>query len=327
MSNPLPEGLTVRPATLDDIEIMHSLFQTYERALYGESDRPLANVRSTYSVPDLDLTHDTCLVFAQDGQLVGSMLLEQKLHAKFFVTVRILPGYSNPSLGDYLLSIAEKRARVQMVHAQPDARITLTGWVPSVDQAGLHSYERAGFQQMRHHWRMEIDLHDEPADPAWPEGINLRPFVPERDAYAVYEMVNTAFQDHWGYVPESFEVFQYWTIKHANFDPAFWFVAYEGEQIAGGALCFVKTNPPWVDTLAVLRPWRRKGLGLALLQHAFGEFYRHGLRKAGLGVDAQNLTGATRLYQRAGMHIAREHVVHEKELRAGVELSTQELAD
>ncbi|HEV2582694.1 MAG TPA: GNAT family N-acetyltransferase, partial [Ktedonobacteraceae bacterium] len=79
----------------------------------------------------------------------------------------------------------------------------------------------------------------------------------------------------------------------------------------------------WVNTLAVLRPWRKQGLGMALLLHSFREFYQRGKRKVGLGVDSQNLTGATRLYQRAGMHVAREHITYEKELRAGIELSTQ----
>jgi len=73
----------------------------------------------------------------------------------------------------------------------------------------------------------------------------------------------------------------------------------------------------------VRRPWRRKGLGLALLLHSFGEFYRRGRRRVGLGVDAQSLTGATRLYEKAGMRVARVYNTYEKELRPGVDLSTQ----
>ena len=64
-------------------------------------------------------------------------------------------------------------------------------------------------------------------------------------------------------------------------------------------------------------------LGMALLLHSFAEFYRRSKNKIGLGVDSQNLTGATRLYERAGMHVARIHITYEKELRAGIELSTQ----
>jgi ribosomal protein S18 acetylase RimI-like enzyme len=67
----------------------------------------------------------------------------------------------------------------------------------------------------------------------------------------------------------------------------------------------------------VRRPWRKKGLGLALLTHSFGEFYKRGMKTIGLGVDASNPTGATRLYQRAGMTVASEFLTFEKELRPG----------
>jgi ribosomal protein S18 acetylase RimI-like enzyme len=75
----------------------------------------------------------------------------------------------------------------------------------------------------------------------------------------------------------------------------------------------------------VRRTWRKQGLGLALLLHTFGEFYRREKPRVGLGVDAQSLTGALRLYERAGMHSdpERQYVSYEKELRSGVELRTQ----
>jgi ribosomal protein S18 acetylase RimI-like enzyme len=75
----------------------------------------------------------------------------------------------------------------------------------------------------------------------------------------------------------------------------------------------------FIRTLGDRRPWRKKGLGLALLQYSFGEFYRRGTKTIGLGVDASNPTGATRLYQRAGMRVASEFVTYEKELRPGRE--------
>ena len=82
----------------------------------------------------------------------------------------------------------------------------------------------------------------------------------------------------------------------------------------------------WVSSLGVRRPCRKRGLGLALLRHAFSEFYRRGKRKVGLGVDAQNLTGALRLYENAGMHVHQTFDQYEKELRPGVEISRQTLS-
>jgi ribosomal protein S18 acetylase RimI-like enzyme len=75
----------------------------------------------------------------------------------------------------------------------------------------------------------------------------------------------------------------------------------------------------------VRRHWRKRGIGLALLLHAFGELYRRGQRKAGLGVDAENLTGALRLYESAGMHVHQASDLFEKEIRPGKEISVQSL--
>ena len=142
-----------------------------------------------------------------------------------------------------------------------------------------------------------------------------------------------SFKDHWGFVEGSFEEeYERWMHRIRNdehFDPALWFLAMDGDEIAGMSLCwrsaFDDPDMGWVGTLGVRRPWRRRGLGLALLQHSFGEFYRRGKPRAGLGVDAQNLTGAMRLYTKAGMHSdpRHQHSSYEKELRPGVELSTQ----
>ena len=82
----------------------------------------------------------------------------------------------------------------------------------------------------------------------------------------------------------------------------------------------------WIGSLGVLREYRHRGLATALLHQSFGDFYRRGKKRVGLGVDAQNLTGALRLYQGVGMRVARQYNIYEKELRPGVELSTQTIA-
>ena len=85
-------------------------------------------------------------------------------------------------------------------------------------------------------------------------------------------------------------------------------------------------RPPkmgWVGTLGVRRPWRKQGLGLALLHESFAAFHRLGPTRVGLGVDASSLTGATRLYERAGMSPIRQFDMYQKILRPGKDISTQ----
>jgi ribosomal protein S18 acetylase RimI-like enzyme len=104
-----------------------------------------------------------------------------------------------------------------------------------------------------------------------------------------------------------------------------------GDEVVGVSLCNYTMaedrEMSYVMSLGVSRPWRRKGLALALLHHTFGEFYRRGKRKVALDVDAHSLTGATRLYEKAGMDVQRQSAVYEKELRSGADLSTQSLCE
>jgi ribosomal protein S18 acetylase RimI-like enzyme len=182
---------------------------------------------------------------------------------------------------------------------------------------------------------MVIELNGSPTEPVWPAGIKVRSLKIGLDERAVVSAVRESFQDHWGYIERPYEEeFNRWQHRMDNdpdFDPVLWFLAMDGDEIAGISLCWPKVSDDpdmgWVQTLGVRRPWRKQGLGLALLQHSFGELYRRGKRKVGLGVDAQNLTGALRLYEKAGMRSdpAHQFSVYEKELRPGEDLATNQL--
>jgi len=115
----------------------------------------------------------------------------------------------------------------------------------------------------------------------------------------------------------AFEEWSHRKFGKSDFDPTLWMIAWDGDQIAGYSQNRFRMGIGWIGTLGVRRPWRKMGLGLALLQYSFGEFYKRGTTTIGLGVDASNPTGATRLYQRAGMYVASEFATYEKELRAG----------
>ncbi len=83
----------------------------------------------------------------------------------------------------------------------------------------------------------------------------------------------------------------------------------------------------WVTVVGVRRQWRKRGLGLALLRHAFAEYHRRGVRKVALSVDAESITGAPRLYGRAGMRVRESYVIYLKELRPGVDLGDRSRTD
>jgi ribosomal protein S18 acetylase RimI-like enzyme len=135
------------------------------------------------------------------------------------------------------------------------------------------------------------------------------------DARDFHAVLNEAFEEEWNWVPKPFDRWYEHRVESPDFDPTVWWIVRDGDEIAG----VLRGEPQrfdtgWVGALGVRKKWRKRGLGLALLQHAFAEFHRRGETKVGLGVDAQNPTGATRLYERAGMHVAYEAVAFQKEL-------------
>jgi ribosomal protein S18 acetylase RimI-like enzyme len=211
--------------------------------------------------------------------------------------------------------------------ADPGHRVYIRNGMSIGDSVSRQMHENEGYKAIRFYWRMEITLQEAPPAPIWPVDIELRPFNVGAHAYLIYRAHEETFQDHWGITPRSFEEWRHRTVESSGFDPSLWCIAWDGGQIAGYALNRYRHGNGWVGTLGVRRPWRKRGLGLALLNHSFGEFYKRGTRVINLGVDAASQTGATRLYQKAGMQVAAEYVSYEKELRPGREISVQSLTD
>ena len=151
-----------------------------------------------------------------------------------------------------------------------------------------------------------------------PEGVTIRPYRHPDELQAVYEADEEGFADHWEHRARPFDEWRGRHVERERFDPTLWWVAEaEDGAIAGLARCDWKRQGDWgwVDGLAVRPAYRRRGIAEALLKTAFAEFFRRGERRVGLGVDAQNPTGATRLYEKAGMRVFWRALVWEKELR------------
>lgn len=333
----LPDGYKIRPARREDLDAVVATINAALRANIGVNFFSTNELGREWNMPGFDLANDSRLVTAPDGQVVGyyDVFDLDEPHVRLYGFGFEHPDYAGKGIAQALVHWGEQRARLSISMAPAQARVVFIAQTMSVDQKMQEIYRQAGFDLIRHSLRMVIELDQEIPAPEWPAGIAPRPFVLGRDDEATVRAISDAFADHWGYVEHPFENelarYRHMWENDKEFDPGLYFLASDGDRVAGISLCHSKVEEDpqmgWVGTLGVLRPWRRKGLGLALLRHSFLEFKRRGKARVGLGVDAQSLTGATGLYEKAGMRADPKFQwsAYQKELRPGIDLSTQSL--
>jgi GNAT superfamily N-acetyltransferase len=226
--------------------------------------------------------------------------------AKISANGFVHPDFLGRGLGTAILRVTEGRARER-------GAPKLENGILAADRAAVALLQANGYRDVRHYYKMVIGLEEPPPEPEWPDGLVPRPFEREH-AHAFWAADDEAFADEWEYEPEPFEEFVAKRLERPGFDPGLWTAVWDGDEIAATLIADRRSGVGWIAGLGVRRPWRRRGLGLALLSRSFRQFYERGERRVALSVDTDNLTGATRLYERAGMHVEREEVLYEKEL-------------
>ena len=297
--------MNVRPITPDDLPALAAFLAEDETHLFGRPSRVgVSDVTAWLSGPDL--AHDSWL-FEERGGLVALGWVEK--HDDTGIAVGVVHRERRGrGLGATLVDRSEERlralgvGRVHNVTLAPDA----TAQTLLADR---------GYREVRRFWDMTIELGDDPPrDPQLPEGFRIEPFSSDL-ARAFHGTLEEAFAEHWEYQPQSFEKWWERQVAQPDHDPSLWFLLRTDEDVVAAT----RNDPErsgggWIGAIGVRPAWRGRGLAKALLLHSFREFHRRGQRRVGLGVDSQNATGATRLYESIGMVVDSEQVVWEKEV-------------
>ena len=301
-----PAGIAIRPLTTDDLAAATALLAFDEEHSTGRPSKLGTSDLASW-LSGCDLALDTWL-FEEDGSLVAFGWHEVHLGVPVaFAAGVVHPDERGRGLGAALVQRGVERAR--------DAGATRLHYGVLAADAGAPALLAAhGFHEVRRFYEMAIELDGPPPEPAVPAGLSLEMFT-EAEARPFYDALDESFQDHWEHHSLPFE--EWWAMRRAapGFDTTLWFLVRDGDEIAA-----VVRNEPnrngggWVGALGVRRAWRGRGLGRALLHRTFGEFHARGVNRISLGVDSENPTGATKLYEGVGMSVEIEQVVFEKAL-------------
>jgi mycothiol synthase len=310
----LPAGYIWAPFDLDRIEEALAVLVTCGRLSSGSDSWTLEELRSGWTEPGVSPSADAILVRGPDGSAVGYE--EMYNHSSHLSLIslgnQVLPEHRGCGIEDALLRWAERRAHAECSLAPAGAEVLWRLPCEVNDRAALALAERHGFEPVRHYFVMSREVRElaERDVPVWPVGIEIRSLRRGIDEETYYRVRWEAFQDHWG-VSRSFEDgfarFLHEIEQNPDFDPRLFWGAFADERLVAICHCLPAyegdSETGWICDVGVVRGWRERGLGRALLLHAFAEFRRLGKRIARLHVDAENPTGAVRLYESVGMEV------------------------
>jgi mycothiol synthase len=304
MSSSPPE-FTVRPPRLADADAVAQVTSALDASFDVEQTEQPDDIRDEWR--DLDLTRDAW-VWERDGRIVAyAAVFARGEDKRLIVDGYVDPEYAGHGLGTAIAETTERRARERGV-AQ------LENGVLGNDARAADLLRSRGYRDVRHFYRMRIELDEFPPEPKWPEGFEVSVFD-SAEAREFHDALEDGFAEEWGHTEEPFEAFAKRRLAEERFDPSLWTTVRADGEIAAVLIADWKRHGEagWVGSVTVRKPWRRRGLGEALLLRSFGQFYERGERVVQLGVDAEN-PGATRLYERVGMSVSFEAVIYAKDL-------------
>jgi len=310
----LPAGYRARAAVREDLEALIELSREADLADVGFADPARDELLETWAQPWFDLERDSLVIEAPDGAIAAySETIAKDATVNVLAFAKVHPSHRGLGLGSFVAAAIETRA-AELIPAGVAA--PLRNGFPSTDGSASALFAARGYAHVRSFWHMDRAVAPEEAPPPDPEGIVIRTCAPGEDERAAWAILDEAFKDHFGYEPFTFDDWLAMWSAFPGYDPSSTLLAVaEGDEPAGVSILLPSEDGvAWVGELGVLMPWRRKGVGMALLRRSFALASAQGSTHVRLGVDTENTTGATRLYERAGMTVRREFRVVERRI-------------
>ena len=315
-------GFRLRNYTPDDKGTILAISAAADEVDRVERRMMPAELEEWLTIPGVQPCSDVFIAEA-DGRPVGyagfDVLVGSLERHVAFVGGEVHPAFRRRGIGTALMAAAEARA-AQVMDGLPDGmQRHLESFCRSVQDRAVALLCSRQMSPVRYFWTMQRPLHGDLPAPCPPAGLEIRAFR-EEDDEAARQAFDEAFRDHWGYEPVTPEEWGHFMRGVPHFRPELWFLAWDGDEIAGFTLNFV--NPEFiaqvgrqegkVAEVGVRRRWRRRGLATALLAHSLRALREAGMDTAMLGVDSENPHQAMELYERLGFRTRWKNVVYRK---------------
>jgi ribosomal protein S18 acetylase RimI-like enzyme len=318
---PYIEGLSFRPIRGEqDAETLYAVHtgrvgrDGVDLLLHHEDMPSLADLRSELSQAASAGENDFWLVAQVHDRVVGYSQLnwwgEEDGNWVYFIGGWVLPEWRGRGLGSAMLHWGEAVARQVHAAEHPAERFEFAANASSSEQDAAALLEQEGYWVAFTTLEMQYDPSTTlPAVPPLPQGVELRPLLPEH----LPQLVDSVIECYLDAFPGNryrgaFDRVAYFTAKYQKpqFDPRLFYLAWDGSQVAGQVILVIQDGQVCVDQVSVRPAWRRKGIARALLVYALGEILARGERKIWLDTYAEYQTRAVDLYLELGFYVAKE---------------------
>lgn len=291
----------------------------------GYEQFDLEGLRHWFNSPTLDPARDLRLWEDAEGRLAGIGALWVPLPGGDVVDGRLNTFTRPDARGQELesLIIAWGSEQLRAVGRERGLPAQIYMGSPEQDAQERAMLDAQGFAPVRYFFVMRRPLDRPIPEPQLPEGFTLRHMSRDQaDVERWVEMYNLSFIDHWGFHPLTVE-----RRLHRMADPTYQpehdlvGVAPDG-TFAAFCTCFINETDNtlsgrkdgWIGVLGTRRGFRKIGLGRAMLLAGLHLLKGEGLDTGVLDVDAENPTGALRLYESVGFYVDKTDIAYRKDL-------------
>ena len=283
----------------------------------GEPDSTLEDLENDWAMEGFDPASDAWVAGGPRGLVGYAYAGDQFRTGELEADLWVHPEHHEPELG----GPPARARRAPGGRRSPSSAATSTpgstssAWPPTAPSATCCA--GTATSSTRTVYRMTVDLGGDRAGGARARGPR-DPDLPARGPTSARcsPPCTTAFADHYRRSDEPFEAWKTRLLGHPNFVPELWWLAWDDAAARPPArvIAYDHGDLGWVQGLGVRRPWRRRGLGAALLAHVLAAFKARGQLRVDLGVDAEGATRPLRLYERAGMQASAAYELYARRL-------------